>query len=138
MDGRDCLYWGKFSRGQYVNVVLNTEELPDDVPTVKYWLEGSTNVASEQIPYIKSPNKTFFTRLFLSDNFLDGSYVAVMQYELSSVQYVSLGYFQVQGGIGTSPIIAMMEIDRALGRAVVTQDDSGQALIGYRPKRLLP
>lgn len=132
------LFWGRFARGQHLNVILNIDQLPDDVPTVTYWLEGTTELLTESMPIIKSPNKTFFIRKLMDNNFDDGHYAAVMEYVLSGRRYAAIGYFQVQGGIGTAPITALMEIERGLGRAVVSASEDGSVSIGYKPRRMLP
>jgi hypothetical protein len=131
-------YWGKFARGSHINILWANIELPDDVPVVTYWREGSVSIGTESLHFVKSPNRTFLIRKLLDESFTDGNYIAAIVYDVDSVQYTAFGYFQVQGGIGEAPIIALTEIDRPLGRAVVTQDELGNALIGYKPKRLLP
>lgn len=131
-------YWGRFSRGSHLNVSVNPDTLPDDVPVVTYWREGTTAVATEELHYVKGPSNSFLIRKLLTEDFLDGNYVAVMEYEVDSVELTAIGYFQVQGGIGEAPIISLTEITRTLGQAVVTQDEAGVVMIGYKPKRLLP
>lgn len=131
-------YWGKFSRGQYLNVIINPDEVPDDVPVVKFWLEGSSLVEAQSIPIIKSPNNTFFFRKLIDGNYLDGNYCAVMRFTVALVDYTSIGYFQVQGGVGTAAISSMIEIDRTLGRGVVMFLDDGEIKIGYKPRLDLP
>ena len=127
------LYLGKVARGQYFNLTLTTTELPDATPTVTFWREGSTSVETLTMPYIKG--KTFALRKMAGSSYTDGAYAAVMVYTIDAVNYTAISYFQVQGGDGSPPIVSVTEIDRSLGRAVVTQDEDGTMMIGYRPRR---
>lgn len=131
-------YWGKFSRGQYVNVILQPDTDPADVPVVDYWYEGTSIVQSETMPYIRGTDTTFFYRKFLDSNFINGNYAAVMRFPIDSIDYVSIGYFQVQGGDEDAPVTSIIELDRGLGRAVVSVSSDGTAKMGYRPRILLP
>lgn len=135
LQGRGQQYWGKFSRGQYLNVILNAESTTDDVPVVKYWREGTDEVDQESVPFVKSRDTTFYLARFLGEEFTDGNYAAVIQYEIDATEYVAVGYFQVQGGEGTAPVIGLLEIDRSLGRAVVMQRADNTVYLGYRPRR---
>lgn len=127
------LYLGKVARGQYFNITLTCTELPDGTPTVTFWRNGTDSVETLSMPYIKG--KTFFLRKLAGETYTDGTYAAVIVYTISAVEYTAISYFQVQGGEGASPIVSVAEIDRSLGRAVVTQDEHGTMMIGYRPRR---
>ena len=127
------LYLGKVARGQYFNITLTTTELPDATPTVTFWREGTDSIETLDMPYVKG--KTFSLRKLAGTSYDDGNYAAVIVYTIDAVDYTAISYFQVQGGEGASPIVSVAEIDRSLGRAVVTQDEHGTMMIGYRPRR---
>jgi hypothetical protein len=131
-------YWGRKARGQYLNVVLNLDQLPDDVPTVTFWKEGTTAIETIQMPRIRAATRTFRLTKLLDTDYVDGHYVAVMRFEIASDIYCSTGYFEVQGGVGIAPNIAITEIDRTAGRAVVSQDDAGNMNLAYKPRKVLP
>jgi len=127
------LYLGKVARGQYFNITLTTTELPDATPTVTFWREGTDSIETLDMPYVKG--KTFSLRKLAGTSYDDGNYAAVIVYTIDAVDYTAISYFQVQGGDGYPPIVSVTEIDRSLGRAVVTQDEHGTMMIGYRPRR---
>lgn len=133
----NSFYWGRHSRGQYINVILNLPGLPDDVPVAKFW-NGSDLVLEVALPRIKAPTRTFRLIKLLDELFEDGQYTVVMESAFEGDQRVDIAYFEVQGGIGSSPFISLMEIDRSLGRAVVSQAHDGTVMIGYKPKKLIP
>lgn len=128
-------YWGRFSRGQYVNVILNLPSLPDSPPVAKFW-NGTDLVLEELMPRIKAPTRTFRLVKMLDELFEDGQYTVVMKSLFSGSQRIHVGYFEVQGGTGSAPLISLMEIDRTLGRAVVSQAHDGEVMIGYKPKKV--
>lgn len=130
-------YWGKFQRGTSVNVMLETDLLPDDVPTVTIWNTLKAIVVDEPLPCLDETNFSFGYRQFLNDPFADDNYVAVIRFKIKGIQFAVANYFQVQGGSGEAPIISMLEISRPLGRAVVTQQASGDVNLGYKPRRKL-
>lgn len=134
MSRQKQLYLGKFSRGQYFNVTLTTPELPDSTPTLTFWREGGTSIETLTMPYVKG--RTFAIRKMAGESFTDGVYAAVMVYTINAVDYTAISYLQVQGGEGGAPVVSITEIDRTLGRAVVTQDEDGTMMIGYRPRRI--
>ena len=130
-------YLGKFSRGMYVNLILEIPQLPDLVPIVALW-NGSTLVEQIEMPRIKAASKVFRLTKLLDNQYTDGQYIAAMRFVIAGNTYCSVGYFQVIGGTGTAPNIAISEIDRAAGRAVVSQDNEGYIRLGYRPRKVLP
>lgn len=132
--GTEQLYLGKFSRGQSVNITLSLAENPDDSPVATYWLEGTTNVAQESIPIIRSRGVTFYVSRYLGSEFEDGNYAAVIHYDIDAVTYTAVRYFAVQGGDESAPIIGILEIDRPLGRGVVSHQADGTVKVGYKPK----
>jgi len=132
--GTEQLYLGRFRRGQSVNITLSLAENPDDSPLVKYWLEGTSSVTEESMPFIRSRGVTFYTSRYLGVDFDDGNYAAVISYDIDGVTYTAVRYFAVQGGDETAPIIGILEIDRPLGRGVVTHQDDGTVKVGYKPK----
>lgn len=126
-------YWGRFARGQTMNVLWNPESEPDDVATVDFWLEGTTIVKTIQIPILDDERPVFGYPYMISADFEDGNYAAVIRFTSTSASYCSIGYFEVRGGVPYAPVIGLLEIERTLGRAAVTQDRTGDILIGYHP-----
>lgn len=131
-------YWGRLSRGQYVNIILNIKELPDAIPTVTIWKDGVTVIETLDMPRIRAATRTFRLTRLMDTGYDDGHYAAVMRFEVGGDIYVNVGYFEISGGTGIAPVVGVSEIDRAAGRAVVSQDFDGNMSIGYKPKRLLP
>lgn len=131
---QDKNYWGRFSRGQYLNVMWNPEEEPEGTATVDFWLEGTSIVKSIGLPALDDVYNTFGYSLLLDNDFEDGNYVAVIRFVSGVTAQCSLGYLSVMGGTGSPPIIGIMEIDRTLGRSVITQDADGRFMIGYQPQ----
>jgi hypothetical protein len=130
-------YLGKFSRGKYVNLLLEIPQLPDLVPIVALW-NGSTLIDQIEMPRIKAASVVFRLTKLLDNQYTDGQYMAAMRFVIAGNTYCSVGYFQVVGGDGTAPNIAISEIDRAAGRAVVSQDNEGYIRLGYRPRKIIP
>jgi hypothetical protein len=131
-------YWGRLARGQYLNVILNIDQLPDAIPTVTFWKEGTTAILTESMPRIKAATRTFRLTMLMDTDFVDGHYAAVMRFVIDGGIFCSIGYFEIVGGVGTAPNIAITEIDRAAGRAVVSQSADSNLSIGYKPRKLLP
>lgn len=132
--GTEQLYIGRFSRGQSINLTLSLAENPDDSPVIRFWLTGTTNVLTVSMPIIRSRGVTFYLRQYLSDEFTDGCYAAVISYDIDAATFTAVRYFEVQGGDASTPVISILEIDRALGRGIVTQQDDGLVKIGYKPR----
>lgn len=131
-------YWGRHARGQYLNIILNLIELPDAVPTVTFWKEGTTAVETLSMPRIRAATRTFRLVKLLDTDYDDGHYAAVMRVDIGGDVYTNVAYFEVIGGTGDAPKIAVSEIDRAAGRGVVSQDNAGNMTLAYKPKKLLP
>lgn len=131
-------YWGRLSRGQYVNIILNIKELPDAIPTVTIWKEGVTVIETLEMPRVRAATRTFRLTRLMDTGYDDGHYAAVMRFEVAGDTYVNIGYFEISGGIGVAPNIAISEIDRSAGRAVVSQTADSSINMAYKPKKLLP
>lgn len=132
---QDQYYWGKFSRGQYVHLTWNPPLEPNTTATVDFWHEATTLVRSVGLPILDDEDLVFGMPQFLDEDFDDGNYVAVIRYSAGVVAASTIGYFQVSGGTGTTPVIGLLEIDRALGRAVVMQRANGDLFAGYEPSK---
>jgi len=130
---QDVYYWGRFSRGQFLNIIWSPPELPDTIATVDFWLEGTTLVDSVLLPVLDEERPVFGYSMMLGTDFEDGNYVIVIRFSSGTIRQCTLSYMTVQGGIGSQPIISIIELNRTLGRAVVTQDGGGECLIGYQP-----
>jgi hypothetical protein len=130
-------YWGKLQRGLLLNVMLQLDELPEDVPTVKFWNTAEIVVHEQKMPVIDKENMIFGYRQFLDDNFEDDHYVASILFQIGTERYATMNYFQVQGGTALPANISMLEIARPLGRAVISQDAGGTISMGYKPRRKL-
>lgn len=128
-------YLGRFSRGQYVVLVCSSGLLPADVPVVDIWRNGAEMMREVELPRIKAPDKVFRLSILMDEDFTDGVYSAVCRMEVNGVQKVVNAIFEVVGGEGLSPLISVTEIDRALGRAIVSQSAAGTCKIGYKPRR---
>lgn len=129
------LYWGRFSRGQYLNVMCNPDGDLIDVPTVKFWLNGSTLVRTITLPAADRDAEYFGMPLLLDGTFEDGNYIAVLYLSVASYSAASFAYFEVQGGTGVAPVISLTEIDRSFGRAVISHRADGDISMGYNPRR---
>ena len=127
-------YWGRFSRGQFLNVMWNPEYKPDGVAEIDFWHEATTIVKTITLPATDDVYTVFGQRMLLDNNFIDGNYVAVIRFSSGAVAQCSLGYLSVMGGTGSPPVIGVLEIDRTLGRSVITQDGDGRFMIGYQPQ----
>jgi len=125
-------YVGRYTRGQKVCLGVITSELPDACPTVDFWLNGTTKVASVPMPQAK--DTVFIMNKFLSSAFIDGSYIAVISYSIDGNDSTHLRYFEVAGGSGVGHVINLHELRRPLGRAVVTHNQDGSFKIGYNPR----
>lgn len=134
ISAQDQYYWGRFSRGQYLNIMWNPSETPDDVATVDFWLEGTTLKTSITLPVLDEERFVFGFPILLNGDFEDGNYAAVIRFSSGGVSYSSVAYFEARGGEAFPPVIAILEVDRTLGRGVVTQDAEGEMLIGYDPR----
>jgi len=131
---QDKYYWGRFSRGQTINIMWHPELLPDDIATMDVWLEATTIVKTITIPVLEEDDAVFGIPLLLDEDMVDGNYVAVTRFQSGTIDQCTLSYFQVIGGTGEPAIVSLLEIDRPLGRAVITQDASGEVLMGYDPR----
>lgn len=127
------VYLGRHRRGTKLSILLKTPSAPDATPIVGYYLNGITLVKTTRLPQ-KSAN-FFADDVFLDSDFEDGTYVAVIRYDIASVrQPQQFHYFEVRGGDATGHAIAIHEMRRPLGRAVVTVNEDGTAHIGYNPR----
>jgi hypothetical protein len=131
---QDSQYWGRLARGEYLQVQWQLLDQPDDVPTVDFWLDGTTNVLSIQLPVLDPTRNIFGYTQLLDGNFEDGQYGAVIRFTVGTVAYASVAYFEVMGGVGTAPVIGLLEIDRPLGRAIVSHEADGDVKLGYKPQ----
>lgn len=129
-------YWGRFSRGQHINFILNINQLPELVPIVTIWRDGTSLVEQLNLPRIKAASRVFRLTRLIGNQYDDGKYMAAMRFVVAGNTYCSVGYFEVSGGTGNGPLIAISEIDRTAGRGVVSQDSSGYFRLGYKPKRV--
>ncbi len=133
---QQMVYWGRFARGEYLNAMLSVPGDINEVPSIEFWLEGTSIIKTSALPTIDHANKTFGMPILLDDSFVDGHYCAVMGLRVtaSGIDYASIALFDVVGGIGEAPIISLAEVDRSLGRAVISQDAEGLVRLGYNPR----
>lgn len=131
---QDQYYWGRFSRGQFLNVMWHPEEEPEGVATIEFWHEATTIVKTITLPSLDDVHISYGFNLLLDSKFIDGNYVAVIKFTSGVTDQCSLGYLSVMGGTGSPPVINILEIDRTLGRSVITQDSDGRFMIGYQPQ----
>lgn len=126
-------YWGKHARGQYLNILFEPLYIPDDIPVVKFWKEGTDLVRTMSLPVTDVEDVTFGQAILLDDDFEDGHYIAVAAFDVDHVPYCTVNYFEVIGGSFDAPITAISEISRPLGQAVVSFRGDGVAEMGYNP-----
>lgn len=129
----NSFYLGKHRRGDYVSVILPFEQQPDDVPIVDVWKEGADNIMTFQMPIVEDEDVVFIKKLFIDDSFEDGHYAMVARFDIAHRPYGSIFYMEVQGGESIAPITSLLEIDRSLGRAVISVGNLGVASMGYSP-----
>ena len=110
------------------------ELLPDDIATMDVWLEATTIVKTITIPVLEEDDAVFGRSILVDDLFEDGNYVGVIRFTSGLIAQSSLVYFQVIGGTGEPAVVSLLEIDRPLGRAVITQDSEGLIMAGYDPR----
>lgn len=131
-DPTTSCYVGRYTRGEKVCLSLVCSDLPDACPTVDFWRNGTTNVATDAMP--QADGNVFILNKYLSSSFLDGSYIAVISYSIDGNESVHIRYFEVIGGSGVGHVINLHELRRPLGRAVVTHNQDGSFKIGYNPR----
>lgn len=126
-------YIGRHRRGQRVSLLLWVPIEPDATPQVKVYGSSGTLVKTLRIPR-KSAN-FFAIDHFLDDDYVDDVYVATIRYDVSTVrQPQQFRYFQVVGGSAKGCAIAIHELRRPLGRAVITLNENGTVNMGYNPR----
>ena len=126
-------YWGRFSRGQYVNVILDPLYLSDSVPVARFWLNGSTKVKQVSIPVSDPDQATFGIPVLIDQDFTDGHYLVAISFVIDRLPYTVVAYMEVIGGSPQAPVTSTLEIDRTNGRALVYGDESGYIRMGYSP-----
>lgn len=126
-------YWGRFSRGQHVNVVLDPLYLTDSVPVARFWLDGSTKVKQVNIPVSDPDQATFGMPILIDQDFADGHYIVAISFGVDNLPYTVIAYMEVVGGSPQAPVTSTLEIDRTNGRALVYGDESGYIRVGYSP-----
>lgn len=131
---QDRYYWGRYSRGQYMNLTWLPEFLPDDIAEIDFWHEATTIVKTVSIPVLEEDDAVFGRSMLVDGDMVDGNYVAVIRFQSGTISQCAIGYFQVIGGTGEPAVVSLLEIDRPLGRAVITQDSEGLVMAGYDPR----
>lgn len=126
-------FWGRFSRGQYLNVMFQPLYIPDDIPTVKFWHEATTVVRTFTLPVTDPDDVVFGMPILLDADFDDGHYVVTITFEVDHAPYTVICYLEVIGGLSSSPVLELLEIDRSIGRGVAFHMGNGFVRIGYHP-----
>lgn len=126
-------FWGRFTRGQYVNVIFQPLYLPDDIPVATFWLEGTTAVATVSLPCTDNDDVTFGMPVLLDGDFDDGHYVVTISFSVDYLPYTVICYMEVIGGTPRYPVTSLLEIDRSNGRGVVYSEAGGYVRLGYSP-----
>lgn len=122
---------GRYRRGQRIGLGVNAGE-PDAAPVADFWYHGLSKEASASLPKIS--DGMFGLSQFLDSRFIDGQWVAIVRYEVASVPSYHYFHFEIKGGNPKGAVVAIHELRRPLGRAVVTITENGAANIGYNPR----
>jgi hypothetical protein len=130
-DYQQQFYWGRHSRGQHLNIILEPLYIPDDIPNVKFWLEGTSTIRTVGLPVTDVDDVIFGQSILLDADFIDGHYVAVIDFTVDHAHYAVINYFEVAGGDPKAPVTSMIEITRPLGYAVVSLSIDGIGTVGY-------
>ena len=129
-------FLGRFRLGQRINLFVIPPSPPDECPIVDVWLSGTSKKTTFQLP-VKDRNIPLFSgKLFLNSSvtFPDGHYVATIRFTCAGALYQEYHYFEVIGGAAEGNVIAVTELRRPLGRAVIMQRDDGNVAMGYKPR----
>jgi len=125
---------GRLRRGESLSLSIHTDELPDACPEVVFLLEGNTEIKTISLPLTDSANGIFTLSYFLGAEFVDGKYLAMIQYTINGITTYHVRYFEVTGGEPQGSVIAVTEIRRALGEAVIMHREDGYISMGYNAK----
>ncbi len=125
---------GRYRRGERLPLAFATALTPGECPTVDFWHECTTKVKTIQLPSHDALHKLFAKNQFLDSSFVDGHYVATVRYTLIGAPNYSFRTFEVIGGDPSGAAIAITEMRRPLGRAIITQREDGRIAMGYNPR----
>lgn len=123
---------GRFQRGGNLALTIIPADTPAACPIVDYWHLGTTKVLSVRMP--PADDNVFALKQFIGPQFVDGTYVASVRYDVDGVRSQHFYYFEVIGGEPKGVVVGIHELRRPLGRAVVTLNENGTANIGYNPR----
>lgn len=105
---------------------------PDAAPVADFWYHGLSKEASASLP--SKGDGMFGLDQFLDSRFVDGQWIAIVRYTVASVPSYHYFHFEIKGGDPTGAVVAIHELRRPLGRAVITITENGSANIGYNPR----
>lgn len=124
---------GRFRRGTEVPLAYAFSEVPDAAPTVRIY-SGVDLHEEFRLPLDDRTRATFATHHFLGQDYEDGRYTMAISWTVDSNPQYTVDYFDVLGGLGLPPVIAVAEQKRPLGRSAIRIDADGQARISYQAR----
>lgn len=125
---------GRYQRGSRVALTFVLSASPTACPVVEFWHEATTKIKTVSMPAHKAKRRLFAMSQYLDADFVDGHYVATIRYTISGVDWVHYRWFEVIGGDAAGSSIAITEMRRPLGHAVVMQREDGHISMGYNPR----
>lgn len=123
---------GRYQRGGTIAIQVTPADTPDACPIVDFWHLGNSERLTAQLPPVD--DNTFALKVFVGPQFIDGTYVASVRYDVDGIRSQHFYYFEVIGGEAKGVVVGIHELRRPLGRAVVTLNEDGTAKIGYNPR----
>lgn len=125
---------GRYRRGERLHLAFQLSSAPAAAPIAEFWLEATTKVKTATLPSREHTDTIFSGTIFLDENFVDGHYVAAVRYTVNTIPVYHYRNFEVVGGDPAGASIAIIEMRRALGSAVIMQREDGRISMGYNPR----
>lgn len=125
---------GRHRRGEKLAIVAVCPAAPTDCPIVDIWLEGTTKIKTFKLPSVESSKTIFALDALLDSEYEDGHYVMSIRYTAETVLHQIFRFFEVMGGSASGTVISIIEMNRLLGKAVISQREDGRISMGYNPR----